>query len=225
MLYLMPGMERAAAVPRRRSVCLPTLPQRGSTVGSSRSVAKQCSRLRGPTWSLSVLRIVGVERVFHRVEVIEVAPELVEAVHRRQVFVAVAEVVLAELAGRIAHRLERGGNGRRLGRHADGGARLADGRQAGADRQLTGDEVRAAGRATRLGVVVGEAHALGGEPVEVRRAPGHNASVVGADVEPADVVAHDEDDVRPLSARWRLLRLCLSCRRQAGGRESRGSHQ
>ena len=46
---------------------------------------------------------------------------------------------------------------------------LADGGQAGADRQLAGDEVRAARRAARLGVVVGEEHALGGEPVEVRR--------------------------------------------------------
>ena len=108
----------------------------------------------------------------------------------------VAEVVLAELPGRVAHRLERRGDGRRLRRHADRRAGLADGRQAGADRQLAGDEVGAARRAARLGVVVGEAHALGGEPVEVRRPAGHDALVIGADVEPADVVAHDEDDVR-----------------------------
>ena len=75
-------------------------------------------------------------------------------------------------------------------------AGLADRGQAGADRQLAGDEVRAARGAARFGVVVGEAHALGGQPVEVRRSAGHDALVVGADVEPADVVAHDEDDVR-----------------------------
>ncbi len=46
----------------------------------------------------------------------------------------------------------------------------------------------AARGATRLGIVVGEAHALGGQPVEVRRLAGHHALVVGADVEPADVV-------------------------------------
>ena len=42
-------------------------------------------------------------RVFHRVEVVEVAEELVEAVHGRQELVAVAQVVLAELAGGVAH--------------------------------------------------------------------------------------------------------------------------
>ena len=42
-------------------------------------------------------------RVFHRVEVIEVAEELVEAVDRGQELVAIAEVVLAELARGVAH--------------------------------------------------------------------------------------------------------------------------
>ena len=41
--------------------------------------------------------------IFHRIEVIEIAEELVEAVHRRQELVLVAKVVLAELAGGIAH--------------------------------------------------------------------------------------------------------------------------
>jgi hypothetical protein len=38
-----------------------------------------------------------VGRVLHRIEVIEVAKELIEAVHCRQKLVEVAEVVLAEL--------------------------------------------------------------------------------------------------------------------------------
>ena len=59
-----------------------------------------------------------------------------------------------------------------------------------------GDEVGAAGGAACLGVVVGEQHPLGGQLVEIRRPAGHDAPVIGADVEPADVVAHDEDDVR-----------------------------
>ena len=41
--------------------------------------------------------------IFHRIEVIEVAKELIEAVHRRQELVLVAKMVLAELAGGIAH--------------------------------------------------------------------------------------------------------------------------
>ena len=147
------------------------------------------------------LRVVAVGRVFHRVEVIEVAIELIEAVHGRQELVEVAEVVLAELAGGVAHGFQRRRDGRRLRRHADRGAGLADRGKAGADRQFAGDEVGASCRAARLGVVVGEAHAFGGELVEVWRPARHDALVVGADVEPADVIAHDEDDVRPLAGR------------------------
>ena len=43
-----------------------------------------------------------VPRLLFRVEVVEVAEELVEAVVGRQVLIAVAEVVIAELAGRVA---------------------------------------------------------------------------------------------------------------------------
>jgi hypothetical protein len=45
-----------------------------------------------------ILRVVRVCGVFHGVEVIEVAEELVEALHRRKELILVAEVVLAELA-------------------------------------------------------------------------------------------------------------------------------
>ena len=69
-----------------------------------------------------VLRIVGMRRVFHRVEVVKVAEEFVEAVHRRQELVLVAEMVLAELAGGVAHGLQHGGDGHRFGGQADLGA-------------------------------------------------------------------------------------------------------
>ena len=78
--------------------------------------------LRGPTTFSKFLRIVGMRRVFHRVEVIQVAEELVEAVDGRQELVAIAEMVLAELAGGVALRLERGGNGHSLGRQCRSGA-------------------------------------------------------------------------------------------------------
>ena len=142
-----------------------------------------------------LLRVGRVRGVLHRVEVIEVAEELVEAVDGRQELVEIAEVVLAELARGIAHGLERRGNGHRLCGQPDGRTGLADRGHAGADRQLAGDEGCAARRAARLGVVIGEAHPLGRELVEIRRPPGHHPLVVGADVEPADVVAHDDDDV------------------------------
>ena len=84
---------------------------------------------------------------------------------------------------------------------------LADRREAGAQRDLTGDEIGAAGGAARFRVVVGEPHALGGKLVEIRRLAGHDALMIGADIEPADIVAHDDENVR-LARRRRLLRLC-----------------
>ena len=58
-----------------------------------------CRTPRGPKLLLErrVLRIVRVLGLFFGVEVVEVAEELVEAVHGRQKLVFVAEMVLAEL--------------------------------------------------------------------------------------------------------------------------------
>ena len=53
-------------------------------------------------------RVVVLLGLLLGVEVVEVAEELVEAVVGGQELVAVAEVVLAELAGRVALLLERG---------------------------------------------------------------------------------------------------------------------
>ena len=143
-------------------------------------------------------RVVGVTRVFHGVEVVQVTVELVEAVDGGKKLVEIAKVVLAELSRGVSHRLERGRDRRRGVRHPDGRAGLTDRRHSRADRKLAGDEVRATRRAACFGVVVGEPHAFGGQPVEVGRSAGHQALVVRANVEPADVVAHDEDDVRLL---------------------------
>ena len=55
---------------------------------------------------IRVLRVVGVFGLFLGVQVIQIAEELIEAMHRRQVLVAIAEVVLAELAGGVTEVLE-----------------------------------------------------------------------------------------------------------------------
>ena len=101
--------------------CLPTRPQRGSSVASSLSVAQQCSTPRGPNFALNrgILRIVGILGIFLGVEVIEVAEELVEAMHGRQILVHVAEMVLAELRRRVAQRLEHFGDRRVFSLQAD----------------------------------------------------------------------------------------------------------
>ena len=51
-----------------------------------------------------------MRRVFHRVEVIEVAEELVEPVDGGQKLIEIAEVILTELASGVALRFERGGD-------------------------------------------------------------------------------------------------------------------
>src|SRR6185436_7800529 len=81
-------------------VCLPTLPKRGSTVGSSLSLALQSRTPRGPKFAKQFGFLGGVE-------VVERAVELVEAVHGRQMLIAVAEVVLAELGGGVPLGLEQ----------------------------------------------------------------------------------------------------------------------
>src|SRR5262249_14236442 len=115
----------------------------------------------------------------------------------------VAQVVLPELPGGIAHRLENRGDCRCFRRHSERRTGLTDRRQPCTDGQLASNEVGATGGATRLGVVVWDWHALRGKLVAVRRPAGHDALVVGADVEPPDVVSHDEDDVGFLLLRGR----------------------
>ena len=65
-----------------------------------------------------VLWIVRMFRLIFGIQVIEIAEELVEAVHSGQEFVAVAEMVLAELAGRIALRLQKFSDRRVLSRQS-----------------------------------------------------------------------------------------------------------
>ena len=95
------------------------------------------------------------------------------------------------------------------GLQAEVRAGQADLGQAGADRRLPGDERRAAGGAALLAVPVGEVRTLLGDAVDVRGAIPHDAVVVRADVEPADVVAPDDQNVRLVGLRHvRLLTLC-----------------
>ena len=86
--------------------CLPHAPKRGSSpgvVGVGGDAVEDAARAE-LLLERRVLRVVLVLRLLLGVEVVEVAEELVEAVHGGQELVAVAEVVLAELAGGVALR-------------------------------------------------------------------------------------------------------------------------
>ena len=129
---------------------------------------------------LLLIGIVVRFRLFLGVEVVEIAVELVEAVVGRQHRVEIAEMVLAELAGRVALVLERGGDGDEFLVHADRRAGNADLREAGAIDALPGDEGRAAGRAGLFAVGIGEQHAFLGDAVDVGRLVAHEAVRIAA---------------------------------------------
>ena len=203
-------------------VCMPIRPKRGSTVAI---ILVRCARLEHAAWTealleLRVLRIVDVLRLLFRIEMIEVAEELIEAMHGRQVLVAVAEVVLAVLERHVALVLQQVGNGRVLFLKAERRARQADLEQSGTERRLAGDERGAPGGAGLLAVVVGEQRALAGDAIDVGRLVAHHALVVGAEVPVADVVAENDQDVGSLAGRRRLLRLRLRRRDRRGRRQA-----
>ncbi|MCY1294963.1 hypothetical protein D9M70_442830 [compost metagenome] len=159
-----------------------------------------------------VVLVVEVLVLLLGIEVVEVAVELVEAVHRRQVRVVVSQVVFAELASTIASLLEHFGKARRARLDPQLVARQADGGHARPDGVLAGDECRAARRARRLRIVVGEADAFHTDAVDVRRGVAHGAHAIGADVLPANVVTPDDEDVG-LAMRG-LLSLRQGCHRE-----------
>src|SRR5262249_48097625 len=118
--------------------------------------------------------------------------ELVEAVQCREKLVQVTQMILTELSGSIALRLQRSRKRASFHRNTNVGSGLAYRRQPCPNRQFAGDEIRPPRRATCFGVIVSESHTLRRELVQVRRLSGHDPLVIGADVEPANVVTHDE---------------------------------
>ena len=143
-------------------------------------------------------RIVAQLRLLAGVQVVEEAEELVEPVLGRQELVLVAEVVLAELAGGVAQRLQQLGDGRVLRAQAQVGAGKPHLAQSGAKDALPRDEGRPARRAALLGVAVGKDHSFIGDAVDVRGPVPHHALGVGADVGLSDVIPPDDENVRLL---------------------------
>ena len=143
-----------------------------------------------------VTRVVFVLRLFFGVQVIQVAEEFVEAVHGRQVLVAIALVVLAELAGRVSLPFQHG-------RHRDVAClpsfrspRQTDLGHTRTHRDGPADECSATGRAALLSVIIGERDAFSRDAVDVRRLVSHHATAVVADIPRANVIAPHHQDVR-----------------------------
>src|SRR5208337_2416443 len=75
---------------------------------------------------------------------------------------------------------------------ADFGTWHADLGQTGTDRRLSRDEGGTTGCTALLAVPVSEHRAFFGDTIDVRRAVAHDSVVVGTDIEPADIVAPDD---------------------------------
>jgi hypothetical protein len=187
--------------PPSAMVCLPTLPQAGML---GRIVYVGCLGVQNVSWTeagveLGILGIFGVVRLLHGVEVVQDAVELVETVNGGQVFVAVAQVVLADLRRRVAKRPEQLGDGRVGVLDALLGRGHANFQQSCAERTLAGDERRASRCERLLAVVVGEQGTFAGDPVDIRGGPAHHPAVIRTEVPRAHVIGHDHDAVRLLT--------------------------
>jgi hypothetical protein len=181
-----------------------------------------------------VSRILGIIRqlgLFLGVQMIEIAEELIEAIHGRQRLVTVAHVVLAKLSRGVAEVLEQAANGRIELVHAHWGAGKADLGQASADPVLPRQKGGAPGGAGLLAIVMLELDALTGDPIDARSFITHQPIRVGADIGDADIIAPNDEDIWLTSGRgsgcWRgswsrcsFLRLSL-----CGRRHCRHCHQ
>src|SRR4029079_19145595 len=102
----------------------------------------------------------------------------------------------AELSAHVAERLQHVGDGGIFRLQSEIRAGQPDLGEAGADWRLAGDERGAARGAALLTVPVGEVAALLRDAIDVGCAIPHDPVVVEADVEPPDVIAPDDEDVR-----------------------------
>ena len=150
-----------------------------------------------------VARIVFLLWFFLRVEVVQVAEELIETMHGRQMLIAVALMILTELACRVAEAFQNSRH-RHVGLlPAFFGSRHTDFRHAAPHWNAAADECRATCCAALLSIIVGETNAFASDSIDVWRLVAHHATVVVADVPRADIVAPNDEDI------WLLL-LCFS---------------
>ena len=127
---------------------------------------------------------------------IEVAVKLFKAVVGGQVLVQIAQMVFTKLPGGIALFLQDFCQGQIFRAEAEVNPRQAHLGQACAGRTLASDEGGPSSGTAILGVGIGEQDALVGNTVDVGGAVAHHAPVIGADVEPTDVIPHDHQNIR-----------------------------
>src|SRR4051794_37698224 len=136
---------------------------------------------------------------------VEIAEEDIETVYGGQIFVSIAQVILAELTGGISQRLQQLGNGRILLLKPDVGSWHSDFRQSGADRVLAANEAGAACGAALLRIIVGKGDAFFGDAVDVGRAIAHRSAAEMTDIPDTNVISPQDENVRLLGRHVDLL--------------------
>src|SRR5215469_1496163 len=124
--------------------------------------------------------------------------------HRRQVFVSITQMVLAELTGGIAMRLEKLGDCRILRTHSHRCAGHAHLAQSGAEHALTHDESSTARGTALLSIAIRKQHAFMSNAVDIGSLVAHHAAAVAAEVPIPDVISPNDENV------WLAVRHGLS---------------
>ena len=144
---------------------------------------------------LGLMRSMASPSASFEVDGASKAEEFVKAMHGREEFVLITEVVFAELTGGIAEGFEQFCNGGVLLVQADIGAGHSNFGQPGAHGVLSGDKGGATGGAALLGVIVGEGNTFGANTVDIWSSVAHLAPAVVTDVPPSNIVTPEDKDV------------------------------
>src|SRR5579862_6013855 len=121
--------------------------------------------------------------------------------HRGEMLIVVAEMVLAELCGDVTLLLEEIGDCRRPVGDSVRGTWKADGQQARPERVLSQNEGGATCRAALLSIGISEDRSFFRQAVNVGSSVAHHPKVVGTNVVNADVVTPNNEDVGSASLR------------------------
>ena len=155
-----------------------------------------------------VLWVIGMSRVFHGIQMIEIAKKFVKAVYSGKELIEIPQVVLTKLTSLIALGFECSGNGAGLSGNSDFCACLSNCGHACSYGQFSHNEVCTAGSTARFRIVVRENHSFAGHLVEIGCSACHQTPVVSANIPHTDVIPHNDQDVGFFVLR--ISRKCLA---------------
>src|SRR5664279_939813 len=126
---------------------------------------------------------------------VEVSEKFIESVYGREEFVQVTQMVFSELSRGITLCFQRSSQCAGLCRKAHISTSLTYRGHSCAKRQFTSNKICATSGTTCFSVIVGETHSARRQLVQVGRFARHDALVITAQIEPAYIVAHDNDNI------------------------------